>query len=199
MFIKKDNCMLSYAKKIMWNILKFLHLQNLLWDYQYKTGRWGKVPRSPITVSSVSSLCRGGGILEFGFGDGTLALLVPRSNYSYYKGYDISQVAVNAAKKRAQGQFGIEYNQGDMVNWQGESKKASIIVAEECLYYLKISEIENFLSKCWESLESDGCIFSVFHSKTKHIATITEIKNYASVVNEKIEGERLYLTLKRPV
>jgi SAM-dependent methyltransferase len=187
----------SRVQRIWWRGLRLLGLSRLSWDQQYQAGLWNAGTRSPLTIEMVSTLCSGGRLVEFGCGEGELPYLLPDDCYTEYWGYDISAVAVGRATQRAvaRGRGGIHFEQMDMAKWPGADGVA-LIVVEECLYYLDVSQIESFLSRCVRSLNCDGHVLIVVHSPVKHASTIETCRRCCNVVSERTHGSRVYLVLE---
>ena len=163
---------------------------------QYREGIWCTRSRSPHTIARVAELCRGGQLLEFGCGEGNLPYLLPPGSFSEYMGIDISEVAIRKASARA-AQAGVNnchFQQGDMAKWDG-SFLASLILVEECLYYLSLRDIERFLSRCCSSLSRDGVILVIVHCARKHSKTLSVCRRVCRVVDERSLGSRAFLTL----
>lgn len=81
-----------------------------LLDAEYAHGKWdylrsiGELPRLGIVSSLCSVFARGGSILEIGCGDGMLLEQLNRRCYSYFRGVDISSVAISRARRLQDGQ-----------------------------------------------------------------------------------------------
>lgn len=183
-------------KRVFWRFLRAIGLKQAAWDRQFKAGAWCYGPRSPDTLRRVAELCDGGMLVEFGAGEGTLPLALPRKSFCQYYGYDISGVAIGRAIERAKsaGLAGCSFEQLDMARWPGSSG-VSLIVAEECLYYLAARETETFLRRSCASLLPGGKILIIVHSGKKHAKTLRICRRVCRVVDESIIGGRTFLTL----
>lgn len=183
-------------QRVWWRFLRLLGMEKLSWDKQFEAGIWCRGPRSPETLKRVQELCRGGRLVEFGCGEGTLPFLLPPEAFSSYSGYDISQVAVERAKRRAikAGATNIQFEQCDMSRWNG-TDNVSLILAEECLYYLTACDTERFLVQCSKSLTREGSILVIVHSASKHSETLSVCRHVCRVHDEASVGGRAFLTL----
>ena len=186
----------TLSQRIYWRILRELGLKEASWDKQYRAGVWCRGPNCPDTVSRVTALCRGGRLVEFGCGEGSLPNLLPRSSFSDYIGYDISPTAIERARQRASlaGLSDCRFEQCDMSKWTGLAS-ISLILAEECLYYLNPPQIGTFLRRCSESLAPGGSILVIVHSGVKHARTLDACRQWCEVKAEEWVGPRAYLTL----
>jgi cyclopropane fatty-acyl-phospholipid synthase-like methyltransferase len=166
------------------------------WDDQFRKGFWSRGRHSDFFLEKVISLSRGGILIEFGCAEGALVEELPVSSYSKYQGYDISAVAIELANKKA-GKNGLSnctFEQCDMSEWSGYTG-ASLIILEECLYYLNAAQIKVFLDKCRRSLLPDGVILVVVHSADKHANTLKECRLAANVIEEVLFGGRTFMIL----
>lgn len=111
-------------------------------------------------------------------------------------GYDISEVAIERARKKAVIAVcdNVAFEQCDMARWDGFDR-ASLILAEECLYYLAATELERFLFRCTRCLTVDGSILVIVHSAIKHARTLDICRSVCLVRDEESIGERVFLTL----
>lgn len=186
----------SILKRIYWRILRASGFKRLSWDRQFVAGVWCRRPRSPHTVRRATELCCGGLLVEFGCGEGTLPLALPRDSFSHYMGYDISGVAIQRANERARmaNLANCQFEQCDMAKWTGTSG-ASLIVAEECLYYLAKAEIETFLQRCCQSLIPGGSILVIVYSAARHGPTLNSCRGVCKVRDESVVDGRTFLTL----
>jgi cyclopropane fatty-acyl-phospholipid synthase-like methyltransferase len=187
----------SLLQRVYWRSLRLMGLKALSWNEQFRTASVYSGPRSPNTIEYVEKLCHGGVLLEFGCGEGSLPFVLRPACYSSYIGYDISAVAVAEANRKAadQGAKNVHFEQADMARWEG-NEKASLIVAEESLYYLSSADTERFLRACVRSLTSDGSILIIVHSGSKHAATLDVCRRVCRVIEESTIGSRVFLTLR---
>jgi len=183
-------------RKLWWRALRGLGFGRVSWNRQYSAGAWKCSSRSAHTLALVAKFCKGGKLIEFGCGEGELPHLLPAASYSEYLGIDISDKAIERAKIRTE-QAGIlrtTFQQANMAEWTGTSG-ASLVLAEECLYYLTPHEIEAFLMRCSRSLRAEGHILVIVHSAAKHAKTLEVCRRVCPVVGETLKGSRLYMIL----
>jgi SAM-dependent methyltransferase len=184
------------VQRVYWRALRSVGLERLSWDRQFEAGFWHRGAYSPNTIRQVAGLCAGGRLIEFGCGAGDLPYLLPPGSFTEYLGYDISTVAIRQARRRAaeSGRTDVHYEQCDMAKWQGETP-ASLILLEECLYYLPPARIEKFLGRCCDSLAPGGSILVIVHSASKHAQTLEMCRRVCNVMDETTIGARAFLTL----
>jgi trans-aconitate methyltransferase len=166
----------TLTKKLLWASMDLLGLKQARWNSQFKAGYWDNEERSHKTVMLAQKLCKEGRIVEFGCGTGTLPAAMPSRSFSSYLGLDISNAAIDAARARGYSSafvgHRVDFECGTMQDWQPEPSAVSLILAEECLYYLTPDEQRVFLSKCLASLAPGGSIAVMVHSAEKHAGTI---------------------------
>lgn len=186
----------QYTSRAFWKLLRVIGKKQRVWDSQYHSGLWSGGDRSPEMIKMAQQLCHGGVLVEFGCGEGELPFLLPPGSFSTYTGYDISAVAIDRATHRAR-TSGIEsmyFIQQDMAKWRG-AQAVSLILIEECLYYLSSKECKVFLSTCCDSLVDDGVILVIVHSAAKHARTVSLCRSACKVIDEFHLHSRVYLTL----
>ncbi len=194
-----DRAVKRMTQRAYWRTLRWLGFRKLAWDNQFKAGIWSSGTRSPHTLRRVAALCAGGTLLEFGCGEGHLPFLLPGGSFARYTGYDISGVAIQRARQQALAlqRDDIRFERCDMTEWPG-SAAATLVLAEECLYYLSPSAIRRFLQRCMASLAPNGSILVIVHSASKHARTVDLCRQVCHVVDETLIGSRLFLTLTAP-
>lgn len=175
-----------------WSVIRAFGVERLVWNTQYAKGRWHETTRSPVVVEMVSELCRGGKLVEFGCGSGSLPTLLPRACFSTYKGLDISTIAIRKATFR--NLESCQFEQGSMEEWKGD-KEVSLCLAEECLYYLSAGDQRKFLKRCSESLLPQGVILVIVHDGLKHLGTLDVCRDSCPVRFQEQIGSRVYLAL----
>jgi SAM-dependent methyltransferase len=157
-------------KRLHWKLLHVTGFKRQVWDSQYKTGLCGEpTNRSPITIRKVFELCDGGHLLEFGCREGDLLGQLPPKTYSEYRGLDLSRGAIDKARAFSALNNATQYFQVcSMEEWKGVPQKYSLILLEECLYYLSRPAAQKFLRRCRASLTQDGRILVIMHDARKH-------------------------------
>lgn len=164
---------------------------------QYRRGRWTRLAESrrPAVAELVTTLADGGAVVEFGCGEGHLARRVDPASYRSYVGYDIAEVAVARARELA-GTDRCRFEVLDCTAWDG-AHGLTLIVAEECLYYLRGGDLHRFLERCRDSLASDGAMLATFHRGGRYPETEAECRRVFARVEEigDPEGGR-YLVLR---
>jgi len=163
------------------------------WNFLFRRGPSFSLDRSPVTVELVEKLARQGIVVELACGDGMLSRRIASSSYSAYRGYDISDTAIDRARSFANEK--CEFFVCDMMDWR-EQGKVDLIVIEEALYYLARGQQRRLLRRCADALNSGGRILVIVHSEERHadtIGTCGEVLAVDYIVNE---GDRRHLILR---
>lgn len=139
---------------------------------QYRRGKWVYLgnDRRPMVTELVEKLAAGGRVVEHGCGEGHLARSVDPRSYESYVGYDISEVAIELARSYESAptcRFEVE----EFTTWPGD-RDLQLIVIEECLYYLRLAQMEPFLRRCHESLRPGGAMLVTFTDPVRYQSTV---------------------------
>jgi 2-polyprenyl-3-methyl-5-hydroxy-6-metoxy-1,4-benzoquinol methylase len=180
-----------FFRRGVWRALQALGFKRYSWDLQFKAGVWSTDHYSPHLLHQVALLSRGGNILEFGCGEGDLPKLLPPDSYANYLGIDISEVAITRAQAKNPRCI---FWACDMNRWKG-SFPATLILLQECLYYIKHTQAEAFLKRCRTILEPGGSILVVDHDRTKHAKTLDICRRVCRVKSENVIKGRTFLIL----
>lgn len=166
---------MPFLRASMWRVANRSGVRPLVaWSQndQYRRGRWAHLGegRRPKVTELVEKLAAGGAIVEHACGEGHLAHSVDPRSYRSYVGYDLSEVAIASARSRAPS-AACRFEVQDMSGWPGEDA-VQLIVAEECLYYLRPAQLASFLDRCRASLAPDGALLATFHRRDRYGETI---------------------------
>ena len=180
--------------KITAKLLRNLGFKELGWNISHASGAWDAKQRSGRLIDIIARLGNGGRIVEFGCGNGEIVNHLPEGSFSSYLGTDISPLAIRSCEKAHQ-HPNVAFAVADMASWAGETGAVQLILCEECIYYLTSNELKHFIHVCERSLTEAGCILLTIHSGTKFADLISQIKILGQLVDEVVQGERVYLVL----
>jgi len=162
------------------------------WNEQYSAGKWTYL-RDPAELARYGVLaafcerltpCRR--VLDVGCGEGILRELLRRRDDQRYLGIDVSEVAIEAARRRAA--VGDEFRVADAETFETE-ERFDAVVLNESLYYFHdpLGQAGRYLG-----LTADGgvLIVSMFESpRTRAILRALE-RRRAHSQSLRLEGER---------
>ena len=129
-------------------------IDRTVWDKEYAAGEWSKLgkrdemPRYAIIAGYSKTIGQNASVLDVGCGEGHLANWLLDGGNRRYVGVDLSQVAIEQARARAQHEARFEV--GDAATFDpGEC--FDIIVLNEVLYYMSepakvLQHYEGFLT-----------------------------------------------------
>lgn len=95
-------------------------------------------------------------ILDVGSGNGTLVGYIDKNNFNTFTGIDISKKAVEIGNEKYSDNPNINFLETGIFKFSGY--KFDIIIFNESLYYFRINEIENVISKTMDLLNEDGTL-----------------------------------------
>lgn len=96
-------------------------------------------------------------VLDLGCGPGNLLAALRMSGWKgHYTGVDVSEVAVLTAKKLNDGN--ADWVVSSIETFPQLSTKVHLICFVETLYYVRLKNVPQVLTRCKQSLEEGGCI-----------------------------------------
>lgn len=132
----------------------------MLWNREFSEGRWNFIEKTPgdVVYAYVEKYCRHGSILDLGCGSGNTGCELDRDSYEDYVGVDISDVAVQKAKRRSKRSGRWQKNsyfQGDIAAFRPK-KQVDVILFRESIYYIPRSRISAVLERYAGYLKAGG-------------------------------------------
>ena len=193
--MSSQNAKVSRLNRLKWRLMRAVGMERAAWDQQHRAGMWEFEDKSPHLIEHVTTLAKGGDILEFGCGDGRLVDFLPDGAFATYLGSDISPATVALCQSRL-GRDNVAFEPADMTTWTAPDRTFDLILLEECIYYLTPPQITRFLAECRQCLAPGGHLLVVIHSETKHRATVDHLEKMLHVSDRRTCDGRLYLTLQ---
>jgi 2-polyprenyl-3-methyl-5-hydroxy-6-metoxy-1,4-benzoquinol methylase len=152
-----------------------------IWDSEYKTGKWDYLNgtpnaevRDPI-YEFLESYSAGGSILDLGCGSGATAFEM-RNVYNTYTGVDVSEVAIEGARRAAlatgERAAHLDFAVSDIFTFEPDHK-FSVILFRESIYYVPQHKIKAMLERYRSHLETDGVI----------MVRLCDVRKYKSIIN----------------
>jgi trans-aconitate methyltransferase len=115
-----------------------------------------------------------------------------QKDFGRYIGVDISEIAIESAKKR--NQTGCEWYCADIADFNPECK-IDVILFRQSLYYLTRSEIKEALKRYRQTLTSLGVIIVVMNNPKRH-QWITDIITCNFKMIERNDKDAVILVFK---
>lgn len=134
-------------------------------------------------------------ILDLACGEGVLQERFSSSDYSYFMGIDLSDVAIDKAKKKENEKTRYLVGDLDKLDVQGTF---DVIIYNECIYYLK--DIKKSIQSVYKNLSPGGIfIFSNFNRKGREdvlgasLAEILDLVERTQITNLKGDSWTLHV------
>lgn len=176
-----------------------------LWNSEYATGRWNCLDNGSDQSAHllVEKYANKGGILDLGCGTGAIGVAVHREAYSFYTGLDVSDVALEKARQRAQDNGRAdrnEYCRSDILSYE-PARKYKVIVYGDSIYYIPQGKIASMLERYSTFLAEDGVFIArLFEASGKRLEIIDMIQNRFHVLESRMDPQTLaYLVVFRPL
>jgi SAM-dependent methyltransferase len=135
-------------------------IKKLLWDTEFYGTKWDFINNTAgdCVYPNLEKYANGGSILDLGCGPGNTANELAATAYESYVGVDISEAALEKARKRTR-ESGRErknvFFQGDFIKYQPE-QKFDVILFRESIYHVPMSKIKDTLDHYSRYLKADG-------------------------------------------
>jgi len=142
-------------------------MKQRLWNEEFASGRWESLENtsSDVIYHYVEKYCRRGSILDLGCGSGNTGCELDSRRYQTYTGVDISDVALEKARRRSEACLRGEKNdyiQSDISAFV-PAAKYDVILFRESIYYIPRRQIESTLVRYSEYLRDDGVLIVKWH------------------------------------
>lgn len=169
------------------------------WDREFKQGRWNYLtntaddPLYPI----LEKYARGGSLLDLGCGLGNTPNEMPDGAYKRYMGIDISEEAVEMARRRTE-ENGRAHNTRfapSDISGYIPGAKYSVILFRESTYYMPISTLKKTMDRYAEFLEEDGVFIVRMSDRMKSAPKIWAILGENFRIIEKHHFESIPATI----
>jgi SAM-dependent methyltransferase len=168
-------------------------IKRYIWNTEFAKGRWDHLARTDgdHLYPFLEKYGRDGSILDLGCGSGNTATELAANSYRDYTGVDISDVAIEKAKQKAQaaGRAGKNsYFQGDISSYE-PTQQFDLILLRESVYYIPGPIMMDTLRRYSTSLKPGGVIIvRLWSSQGKYGGIVTSIENSFEIVEKSIFG-----------
>lgn len=135
-------------------------IKKLLWDREFSGTKWDFIDHTEgdCVYENLEKYVRNGNILDLGCGPGNTANELAASAYRRYVGVDISEVALEKARRRTivnDREGKNTFVQGDFVNYE-PMEKFDVILFRESMYHVPMGKIKRTLDRLSRYLKEGG-------------------------------------------
>jgi SAM-dependent methyltransferase len=135
-------------------------IKKMLWDKEFSQGQWNFIDNTEgdCVYENLEKYAKNGSILDLGCGPGNTANELSSGAYHSYVGVDISEAALDKARKRTavNGRTGKNtFVQGDFVNYE-PIEKFDVILFRESMYHVPMGKIRSTLDRLSAYLKEGG-------------------------------------------
>ena len=126
-------------------------IKRSLWNREFAGGRWDCLESTPgdYVYAFVEKYASQGSILDLGCGSGSTGTELDVQAYQHYTGVDISDVAIDKARRRSEGSGRGDRNryvQSDIVEYV-PSQSFDVILFRDSIYYVAPRAIHSMLDR----------------------------------------------------
>ena len=135
-------------------------LKKVLWDKEFSGTKWDFIDDTlgDCVYANLEKYAKNGSILDLGCGPGNTANELAATAYETYLGVDISDSALEKARKRTLENGRANKNvfvQGDFMRYE-PNKKFDVILFRESMYHVPMAKIKDTLEHYANYLKGDG-------------------------------------------
>ena len=168
-------------------------IKRSLWNTEFARGRWNNLARTPgdCIYLPLQKYGNGGSILDLGCGSGNTGIELAENTYHDYTGVDISDVAIDIAKKRAEEDGRTEQNR--YIQWDISSYKPTqqfdVILFRDSIYYVAGPKLMGILDRYSRCLKHGGVfIVRLWTGNGKYGGIVDFLEANFEVVEKTVSG-----------
>jgi SAM-dependent methyltransferase len=174
-------------------------LKKAVWDKEYSAGQWSFNDHTAddCVYSHLEKHTRNGSILDIGCGSGNTANELAANAYQTYLGVDISESALDMARRRT-GQVGRtdknSFAQGDFLYYV-PPQRYDVILFRESMYLVPLGKVKETLDRYSKYLKDSGvfvvriCTTHKSKKKTRPTAMLRVMETEFDVIEKRQYGE----------
>jgi SAM-dependent methyltransferase len=168
-------------------------IKRTLWNAEFAGGRWDHLAQThgDCIYPPLENYGNGGSILDLGCGSGNTGTELSASAYNDYTGVDISDVAIETAKKRAQKQGRAEknrYTQWDISSYE-PTQQFDVILFRDSIYYVAGPKLKGLLDRYSKCLKQGGVfIVRLWSGRGSYKGIVDFIEANFEVVEKIVSG-----------
>ena len=144
-------------------------MKRVLWNSEFAGGRWSCLDDTSgdCVYPYVEKYARNGSVLDLGCGSGNTGVELNVAAYQQYVGVDISDAAIDQAKRRNEADQRADKNsyfQSDILSYV-PTQQYDVVLLREVIYYIAPSKVKNMLERYANFLRPKG-VFIVRTAET---------------------------------
>jgi SAM-dependent methyltransferase len=168
-------------------------IKRSLWNSEFASGRWDHLNRThgDVLYPHLERYLNGGSVLDLGCGMGNTGAELADHVYEHYAGVDISDVAIEMAKGRADQDGRAEKNQyfrADISTYE-PTQQFDVILFRESIYYVAGPPLMGILTRYARFLKQSGVFIVRLWTGTGKYAEIVEFLETHFKIVEKIVAQ----------
>lgn len=169
-------------------------LKKRLWDQEFDGGRWDCLDSTAgdCVYPYLEKYARRGRILDLGCGSGSTSNELTDTAYASYTGVDISEVALEKARKRSAANGRAHKNryfQSDIITYQPDGT-FDVILFRDSIAYIPWGRITSVLHGYAKHLEKDGVfIVRLANGTGKYKPVVDGIERDFTVVDKHVSAD----------
>jgi SAM-dependent methyltransferase len=175
-------------------------IKKKLWDAEFSRGRWACLDRMPCdcVYSHVERFASHGSVLDLGCGPGTTGSELAAEAYTEYTGVDISAVAIEKARKKAEESHRADTNryfQADIFSYIPTGEH-DVILFGDSLYYIPRRSILPMLNRYSRYLKVGGVFIARIYGR-RYQKILDLIETHFEVVEKDVYLEDVFVIVFR--
>jgi SAM-dependent methyltransferase len=169
-------------------------MKRALWNREFAGGRWSCLDntRGDCLYPYVEKYATNGNILDLGCGAGNTGIELEETAYQHYTGVDISDAAIEQAKKRSEDNRRASKNsylQSDILSYV-PTQKYEVILLREVIYYLPRTKVRSMLDRYSKCLKARGVFIArIFDTTGRTRLIVDAIENNFEVVEKYLPNQ----------
>lgn len=163
-------------------------IKRRLWDTEFARGRWDCLDETQgdCVYPYVEKYAKRGSILDLGCGSGSTGVELLETAYTHYTGVDISEVAIDKARRRSDGSGHSgkhSYFQSDIFSYVPPDTY-DVILFRDSIYYIPHGKIVGMLDRYKAYLRDTGVfVVRMASGSDKYSAIVSGIENHFEVID----------------
>ncbi len=171
-----------------------------LWDAEFSGGRWDCLDRTPgdFVYSHIEKSAKGGSILDLGCGSGSTSNELSANAYRDYTGIDISEVAIERARKKTDENRRTDKNQffQSDVSTYVPTQQFDVILFRDSIYYIPRARIKAVLDRYSKYLKDDGVfVVRMWDGSDKYLGIVGTIERNFHVIEKHLSEQSSAIVL----